>query len=87
MPGTIIDAMFAGVPVIARKWKWCDNMITNGYNGLSYDFETPELLQEILLQIVDNPMIILNMKKNCIRKSEEYSPTKICRQIYDAMQI
>lgn len=87
MPGTIIDAMFSGLPVIARKWKWCDNMIINGYNGISYSFENPEKLKEILMQVVENPMIILNMKANCIKKSEEYSPQKICRKIYDAMGI
>lgn len=87
MPGTIIDAMFAGIPVIARKWKWCDNMIHNGYNGISYDFDKPELLKEILLDIVENPQRILNMKKNCIEESKKYSPELICQQIYNQMHI
>lgn len=83
MPGTILDAMFAGVPVIARKWAWCDNMITNGYNGISYDFEHPELLKEILVQIIDDPQKILKMKVNCVAKSNEYSPKLICQTIVE----
>lgn len=85
MPGTIIDAMFAGLPVIARRWAWCDNMITNGVNGISYDFEHPELLNDILERIIDNPQIIFDMKKNCVKKAEEYSPKKICQRIFEAM--
>lgn len=87
MPGTIIDAMFAGIPVIARKWKWCDNMIHDGYNGISYDFDKPELLKDILLDIVDNPEKILNMKKNCIEESQKYSPSLICQQIIKKMGV
>ncbi|MCI6403156.1 MAG: glycosyltransferase [Prevotella sp.] len=85
MPGTIIDAMFAGVPVIARKWMWCDNMITNGYNGISYDFEHPELLEEILINVTRHPSIITEMKPNCIQKSSEYSPESVCSRIVNAI--
>lgn len=85
MPGTIIDAMFAGIPVIARRWAWCDNMIQSGYNGISYDFENPELLKEILLRIIYDPRIILSMKENCLKESEKYSEKVIVEKIYQTL--
>ena len=38
IPGTIIDAMAAGVPVIARKWHYCSEMLMHQNNGFVYDF-------------------------------------------------
>jgi glycosyltransferase involved in cell wall biosynthesis len=85
MPGTIIDAMFAGLPVIARRWVWCDNMIQSGYNGISYDFDHPELLKEILLEVISDPNRILSMKENCLKESEKYSEKVIVERIYQTL--
>lgn len=87
MPGTIIDAMFAGLPVIARRWAWCDNMIHTGYNGISYDFDHPEKLKEIISNIINNPDIILSMKANCLEESSKYSEKEIVKHICDTMGI
>ncbi len=87
MPGTIIDAMFAGLPVIARRWAWCDNMIKTGYNGISYDFEKPELLKDILLSVINQPNTILSMKENCLKESEKYSEKKIVDSIAKTMML
>lgn len=87
MPGTIIDAMFAGLPVIARRWAWCDNMIQSGYNGISYDFDHPELLKEILLEVINDPNLILSMKENCLKESEKYSEKVIVERIYQTLGI
>lgn len=86
MPGTIIDAMFAGLPVIARRWAWCDNMILSGYNGISYDFDHPELLKEILLEVINYPNRILSMKENCLKESEKYSEKDIVDRIVSFME-
>lgn len=87
MPGTIIDAMFAGVPVIARKWAWCKNMIQSGYNGISYDFDKPELLEEIIIQAVNNPQTILSLKENCLKESVKYSEKEIVDSIVNVMEL
>lgn len=87
MPGTIIDAMFSGLPVIARKWAWCDNMLKNGYNGIVYEFDKPELLNDIIENICCNPEIILKMKENCILESEKYSDKRIVNDIIKIMKI
>ena len=87
MPGTIIDAMFAGIPVIARRWAWCDNMIQSGYNGISYSFDKPELLKDVLLDAVNNPETILSMKENCLKESNKYSEKVIVEEIYKTIYL
>ena len=87
MPGTVIDAMFAGIPVIARKWAWCDNMIKTGYNGISYDFEKPEMLKEVLINIINHPDKILSMKENCLKESAKYSETEIITTVIKTMKL
>lgn len=87
MPGTIIDAMYAGLPVVARKWKWCDNMITNGHNGIVYDFNKPLQLISILLSICEEPDEIISMKYNCILESQKYSSEIIIKKILNDMDM
>lgn len=87
MPGTIVDAMFAGVPVIARRWMWCDNMIKDQYNGLVYEFNQPEKLQSLLLQVVENINTIKSMKINCLLESEKYSVKPTITRILQEMNL
>lgn len=87
MPGTIIDAMFAGVPVIARRWVWCDNMIINGQNGISYEFDKPDLLVSIMQKVVENPSLITTMKENCLKEAEKYSEKVIVKKILNLLKI
>lgn len=87
MPGTIVDAMFAGVPVIARRWYWCDNMLTDGYNGIVYDFDKPEGLNDILLNVCQDPSRIIGMKRNCLQEAKKYSEEYNIRQIMRDMEL
>lgn len=87
MPGTIIDAMFAGLPVIARKWAWCDNMLRDGYNGIIYDFNKPELLDCIIDRICRKPEIIISMKENCLLESHKYSEETVIKDILEKLKL
>lgn len=87
MPGTIIDAMFAGIPVISRRWAYCDEMIITGYNGFSYDFNSPEKLETILLKVVKKPEEILIMKKNCLKEANKYVEVTVIERIINEMNL
>lgn len=72
IPGTIIDAMFAGTPVIATEWNSCKELITYGYNGLYYQGNGEKLAQ--ILQQPDLKRRLQEMQNNCIREAEKYKP-------------
>ena len=74
IPGTIIDAYAAGVPVIASRWESFEEVIEVGKTGLGYNFEEPENLKSILLELVESPEIIYSMKKNCLVSATRYLP-------------
>lgn len=77
MPGTIIDAYSAGLPVIATDWKYNSELIKHNIEGILYDVGDKQKLTEILLNTADNPDMILDMKENCLRKAREYLPEKV----------
>lgn len=72
IPGTIIDALCAGVPVIARQWKYCHEMLTHGYNSFCYDYEQPEKLVYWMEYAMEHPDEIFTMKKNCLLSADQY---------------
>ena len=87
MPGTIIDALTAGVPIIARRWEFCDDMIDNQITGLVYEFNQPEKLEEKISSAIENPTVIIEMKKNGSSKAFEYSEEYVMAQIVERMGI
>ena len=87
IPGTIIDALSAGLPVISRRWQFCDEMLTDGYTGLIYDFDQPEQLKEKILYAINHKSEIVQMKKNCLKSAEPYREENVIRQIAEEMGI
>lgn len=74
IPGTIIDAYAAGVPVISAKWESFSDVVDEGVTGIGYDFDNADQFEKILLEVAQNPNVLLNMKENCIRKAKDYIP-------------
>ncbi|MGN8762523.1 glycosyltransferase [Oribacterium sp. HCP3S3_B9] len=74
IPGTIIDAYAAGVPVLASKWESFSDIIVPGVTGMGYDFENMHDLKIKLLEVIANPQSITGMKCNCLREAKKYQP-------------
>ena len=72
IPGTIIDALSSGVPVIARRWRYCDEMLSHGVTGYCYDFDQPQLLGYWLEYALEHREELLAMKGNCLRAARPY---------------
>lgn len=72
IPGSVIDSLCAGLPVIARKWRYCDEMLAHGITGFCYDFDQPQMLQEWIEYAVSNPQEVVAMRKNCLEASEKF---------------
>lgn len=74
IPGTIIDAYTAGIPVVSAKWESYADIVDEGKTGIGYNFDNTTQLKEILLSVIEKPETVLNMKKNCIIKAKDYIP-------------
>lgn len=77
IPGTIIDAYAAGIPVIAAKWESFSDVVDGGVTGLGYDFGNQAQLEQILIQIAQKPQMLLKLKGDCLNKAGRYLPEKV----------
>lgn len=72
IPGTILDAYAAGIPVIASMWESFSDVIDEGVTGIGYAFNDQKALLDVLLEVAENPSLLLKMRKNCLIKAESY---------------
>ena len=77
IPGTIIDAYAAGLPVISSRWESYDDVIEDNITGIGYEFGNDEALIDILETVKCDPQKLIDMKENCLRKAKEFSPNAI----------
>lgn len=74
IPGTIIDAYAAGIPVVSAKWESFSDLIDEGLSGFGYSMGNDKELVSLLMKIEKNPECILNMKRYCLNKANLYIP-------------
>ena len=85
IPGTIIDAYAAGIPVIASKWESYSDII-NDRTGIGYDFDSENGLTENLLQAANITTIIFDKKTQCLTEAESYKPENIVRILIERIE-
>ncbi len=81
VPGTIIDAYAAGLPVISSRWESFEDVVDDKITGFGYEFGNTESLETLLLKISENPQLILRLKKNCVLKAQEFTQDRMKKDI------
>lgn len=87
IPGTIIDALSAGIPVIARRWQYCDEILEDEKTGYIYDFDKPEKLKDKILYAVNHVEKTVSMKAACVNRAKDYSEDHVMQYIARQMEI
>ena len=86
VPGTIIDAMHAGLPVVASRWRYYCEMLQDGVTGLSYDFDRPELLEATIRELLALPEAeVVSMRCALLARARAYTPEAVFGQIVRAL--
>ena len=80
----IIEAMAAGVPVIAVNNAGPAEIITDGVNGLLVDRSEPELLAAAMQRPRSDPDLACRMGKAAKQRASEFAWPKITQQYLDA---
>lgn len=81
MPGTIIDAFSAGLPVIATDWHFNAELVRSGVTGYCYNWEQPALLAEHILHAISHPEEVDAMRPSCLAEAKKYTPEAVMGQI------
>lgn len=85
IPGTIIDAYAAGIPVISARWQSFSDVVDDGVTGIGYGFGKTEELLSVLENCAEKPEILTNLKENCIKKAEEFLPEAALKVLLEKM--
>ena len=85
MPGTVIDAFAAGVPVIATDWNANSEIIGNMKNGIIYPSEEIKTLFDAILWSVNNVGAMNEMRIASRREYTKYMPSTVLDVILGAM--
>lgn len=87
VPGTIIDAYAAGLPVLASRWESFNDVVEEGKTGIGFEFGSFEEMENTLETIIANPQIITGMRAACTAKSQDYLPDKVFSVLTDNFSI
>ena len=85
IPGTILDAYAAGIPVISSKWESFADVVDHGVTGICYDFNRPQQLENLLHEARLNPQLLSSMKLNCIKKANDFLPENVINTLSEQL--
>ena len=83
IPGTIIDAYFAGVPVVGSRWQSYYDIVDDNITGIGYEFGNLEDFKQKLLEVEKRAPYFNALKVNCLKKSLQYTPAVALKSVID----
>lgn len=85
IPGTLIDSMAAGVPIISAEWASCFDIMASEV-GLTYEFGSDDDLVNKIKYAIDNPKLINAMKVDCLREARKYLREEAIKEICQKLE-
>ena len=85
IPGTIIDAYAAGLPVVSSQWASFNDIIDIDV-GYSYEFSSRDAFFDIIKELVANPKGLINKKKQCIERAAKFLPCNAMKFLLENMR-
>lgn len=86
VPGTVIDAFAAGIPVIASDWNANKELIQDGKQGILYPNRTLLTLEEAVCWAVSHPDAMDGMRTESRQAYQAYTPECIWAAIMKEME-
>ena len=83
--GTIIDAMSAGIPVIASNWKYNSEIICDGINGFLCEPCDVSSVISVLCELIDTEKANI-MKREIIKSAQRFQPEKALEVLIQRME-
>ena len=83
IPGTIIDAYAAGIPVISARWESFSDIVEDGVTGVGYEFNSQDALTDLLDEIAINPQKLNALKVNSLKKAQDFIPEKVVKEFIE----
>ncbi|MBO4950837.1 MAG: glycosyltransferase [Clostridia bacterium] len=85
IPGTLIDAYSAGVPVITSLWLNYSDVFSENVTGWGYEFENVDALTDLLKKVAENPDEFLKMKSSALFEAQKFKSDVAIKVLIDRM--
>ncbi|MGI5920682.1 MAG: glycosyltransferase family 4 protein [Syntrophomonadaceae bacterium] len=76
----LIEAMAAGLPVVAVKASGVNDMVDNEVDGILTDCDQEEFARAVC-RVINNPDLYARLKKGALKKAEELSSANMARKM------
>ena len=86
-PGTILDAFYAGLPVVASDWKYNSEIIGDEINGLIVSARDIEGYVKAIIRLMEDDNLWKKMETNNLRAAELYEPRAVISEMLYHMNI
>ncbi len=86
-PGSVLDALSAGVPTLSARWTSFEDVLVEGRTGLSFTLGEWDELRARLEEIDLNPDEIWNMREACIEDARKYRPEVVIRIMLEELNL
>lgn len=85
-PGTIVEAMAAGMPVVSSRNCGLASLIREGENGFTYEYNDVGALVEIFVRMAGDPASVFPMGRNALGTVAELEGDKYAEEILGYVQ-
>lgn len=87
VPGAMIDAYEAGLPIIAYDSFYISEIIKDGYTGVLVEENSLDKLCSTIEGIIHNPAIIDNLRNNCYKEAKKYDSAAVISSLLADMNL
>lgn len=81
-PGTLVEAFYAGIPVIATNWKYNSEIVEHLTTGFIYSLDDENGLLDCMTQLICDPKKREEMRAACLAESLKYKPEYVLQSLF-----
>lgn len=86
IPGTLIDAYAAGVPVISALWANHEDIFIENTTGWGFELGNNQQLLNCMQRAVSKPSVFSEMKPLCLKEAQKYMPKQAIRVLLEQLK-
>ena len=86
IPGTIIDAFAAGIPIISSKWLYFDDILIDRKTALGYEFLNVDSLVDTIIYAAKNIEELINIGRNGQKEYGKYDSSAVLPVLENQLQ-